>query len=139
PLICSLPDPNNHKSTVLPASSPMLVVSFASHSPPRRLAVSFTSNRPNLSSQIRQPPIAATRLHPGKPFAQRIKQQHSDYPANVNEPKTEANAGWSRLGKSIKRTFKLKGDLLTGQKTRNHCDQMCRVPLQKIKEQWHPA
>src|SRR6476660_2054102 len=54
--------------------------------------------------QIRQPPIASSRLDAGKPLAQRIKQEHAAYPAEVNDDQIEAVA-LRRVAKPVDRSL----------------------------------
>lgn len=55
--------------------------------------LSMAGRGEQFDSDIRQPPVTTACFDSGKPFAQRIKQEHTRYPASVNNPQVETHAG----------------------------------------------
>src|SRR5438445_6262734 len=101
---------------------------IANTSSPNRL-------RRNKQSQIRKPPIASSCLHAREPLAQRIKQEHTSYPANVNNPEWKPDSRRRRMREFVYRTFKLPDHRLSSHQSHKDRDQVRRVPLKQIEKQ----
>jgi TDG/mug DNA glycosylase family protein len=87
--------------------------------------------------QVREPPIAAALLHAREPFAQWVKQNHTNYPTRIDHPQTKANS----LGRSkvVDRTSKQPRYRLACQPVQYNRNNVRCGPLKYVKEQWHAA